>query len=58
MTAYNAASTIKVAVESVLSQSFEDFHLIVLDDGSTDETASIVRATTVAYMFYHGAATT
>ncbi|MTA66319.1 MAG: glycosyltransferase, partial [Actinobacteria bacterium] len=46
MTAYNAASTIKVAVESVLSQSFEDFHLIVLDDGSTDETASIVSAIT------------
>jgi glycosyltransferase involved in cell wall biosynthesis len=44
MTAYNAASTIKVAVESVLGQSFEDFHLIVLDDGSTDETASIVSA--------------
>ena len=44
MTAYNAASTIKVAVESVLGQSFEDFHLIVLDDGSTYETASIVSA--------------
>ena len=44
MTAYNAASTIKVAVESVLGQSFEDFQLIVLDDGSTDETASIVSA--------------
>lgn len=46
MTAYNAASTIKVAVESVLGQSFEDFHLIVLDDGSTDDTASIVSAIT------------
>jgi glycosyltransferase involved in cell wall biosynthesis len=44
MTAYIGASTIKVAVESVLVQSFEDFHLIVLDDGSTDETASIVSA--------------
>ena len=46
MTAYNAASTIKVAVDSVLGQSFEDFHLIVLDDGSMDDTASIVSAIT------------
>ena len=35
---YNRAEWIVEAVESVLNQSFTDFELIVVDDGSTDET--------------------
>jgi len=36
---YNRWPMISEAVESVLAQSFRDFELIVVNDGSTDETA-------------------
>ena len=40
--AYNGARTIAATIDSVLRQSREDFELIVVDDGSTDETADLV----------------
>jgi glycosyltransferase involved in cell wall biosynthesis len=43
MPAYNAARTIHSAISSVLAQTFQDFELIVGDDGSEDETLKIVR---------------
>src|SRR3954454_10267286 len=42
--AYNAARTVGATLDSVLAQSFEDFELIVVDDGSTDDTADVVEA--------------
>jgi glycosyltransferase involved in cell wall biosynthesis len=42
--AYNAAATIGQAVDSALAQSWKDLEVIVVDDGSTDETGSIVDA--------------
>lgn len=41
---YNRASFIRAAVESVLQQSYRDFEVIVVDDGSTDNTESVVRS--------------
>jgi glycosyltransferase involved in cell wall biosynthesis len=40
----NAASTIEDAVRSVLSQTFSDWELILLDDGSTDDSLSRVKS--------------
>jgi glycosyltransferase involved in cell wall biosynthesis len=44
MPAYNAAGFIAQAVDSVLKQSFTDFELLVVDDGSVDDTATIVQS--------------
>lgn len=40
---YNGESTIAKAIESVLGQSYRAHELIVVDDGSTDETAKVVQ---------------
>ena len=42
MPAYNAEDMIMTAINSVLSQTWSNFELLVADDGSTDATASIV----------------
>src|SRR6266568_601549 len=40
---YNGENYLRFAVESVLNQTFQDFELIIVDDGSVDATAAIVR---------------
>jgi glycosyltransferase involved in cell wall biosynthesis len=41
---YNAAASIEECLCSVCSQSFEDLEVIVVDDGSTDESAALAEA--------------
>lgn len=42
MPTFNRAHTLKHAIDSVLDQSTPTFELIIVDDGSTDETKAIV----------------
>ena len=39
---YNGEKTIKNTIDSVLSQSFTDFELIVVNDGSQDSTLAAI----------------
>ncbi len=43
MTLYNNARHLREAVDSLLAQTYSDFHLILLDDASTDETEVVAR---------------
>lgn len=42
--AYNSAATIDRCIQSIISQTFEDWELIVVDNGSTDDTVEIVES--------------
>jgi glycosyltransferase involved in cell wall biosynthesis len=42
--AYNAEKTIKKTIESVLEQTYQDFEIIVINDGSIDKTVQIVES--------------
>lgn len=44
MPAFNAGKYIKTAIESVLSQTYENFELIIIDDFSQDNTKEIVKS--------------
>src|SRR5688572_6243825 len=40
---YNQEKYIAKTIESILRQSFQDFELLILDDGSTDNSSQIIR---------------
>lgn len=44
MPIYNAQQDLHQAIESILNQSFTDFELLIIDDGSTDQSVQIVRS--------------
>lgn len=51
---YNRAHSIKRAIQGVLEQIFQDFEIIIVDDGSTDNTKVILDAhSTDARIKYH-----
>lgn len=42
MPVYNAGSYLNVAIDSILNQTFTDFEFVIVNDGSTDESESII----------------
>lgn len=44
ITTFNNGNYLKTAIESCLSQEFKDFELLIIDDGSDDNTESIVKS--------------
>ena len=44
MPAFNAEKYISEAIDSILNQTFTDFEFIIINDGSTDKTAEIVKS--------------
>src|ERR671916_415434 len=43
MSVYNGKRYLRPAVESILAQTFADFEFVIIDDGSTDASVSILR---------------
>lgn len=46
MPVYNSPKYVGEAIKSVLGQSFDDFEFIIVDDGSTDNTYSVIQSFT------------
>lgn len=42
---YNRSKYLHEAVNSVLQQSYKDFEIIIVNDGSTDNTEDVIRET-------------
>ncbi|MBC7388038.1 MAG: glycosyltransferase family 2 protein [Opitutaceae bacterium] len=42
MPVYNAEKYLKVAIDSILAQTFSDFEFLIFNDGSTDKSADII----------------
>jgi len=42
MSAYNSEKHISNSIESILSQSYQNFEFLIMDDGSTDNTSKII----------------
>lgn len=40
---YNAAKSIRLCLDSILRQTFDDYEVIIINDGSTDDSESICR---------------
>lgn len=55
ITCFNYESYVSRAIESVIGQSFDDYELVVVDDGSTDGSWDVIQKTgVVAYQIPNG----
>ena len=46
MSVYNGQKYLREAIDSILNQTFKDFEFLIIDDGSTDSSAEIIRSYT------------
>lgn len=53
MSAYNHEAYVEQAILSILNQTYQDFELIVIDDGSTDCTPEIIQRLSKEHGFYY-----
>jgi len=44
MTVYNESRWVRTSVDSMLAQTYHDFHFLIVDDASTDDTREIIRS--------------
>lgn len=42
MPTYNDSSTIVYSLDSILSQNYKNYEIIIVDDGSTDDTKKVI----------------
>ena len=50
---YNRGEIIRKTIQSVLDQKYENFEVIVVDDGSVDNTEEIVMSIRHSRLFYY-----
>src|SRR5688572_21324050 len=50
---YNRADRIAATIHSILAQTFRDFEILIVDDGSTDNTKQVVYGFTDNRIKYH-----
>jgi alpha-1,3-rhamnosyltransferase len=53
MSAYNHEQYVEQAILSIVNQTFQDFELLVIDDGSSDRTPEIIERLSKEYGFYY-----
>ena len=44
MTTFNASRWVGASIASVLSQTYKDFELLIIDDGSSDNTTDVINS--------------
>lgn len=50
---YNAAHTIQDALDSIFNQTFTDFNVVIINDGSTDKSEDIIKSYTDKRILYY-----